>query len=94
MLCLKRAAKISDCPVYCRLALAHEHYLDITTATLVLVVLTLFGALPVYSRGRGAGCPPISSLLTPFEDGDGGVGVLLSCDEAQKNVDKITLEYK
>jgi hypothetical protein len=68
--------------------------LDITTATLVLVVLTLFGALPVYSRGRGAGCPPISSLLTPFEDGDGGVGVLLSCDEAQKNVDKITLEYK
>jgi len=68
--------------------------LDITTATLVLVVLTLFGALPIYSRGRGAGCPRISSLLTPFEDGDEGVGVLLFSDDAQKKVDKITLEYK
>jgi hypothetical protein len=31
MLCLKRAAKISDYPVCCRLAVARQHYLDTTT---------------------------------------------------------------
>jgi hypothetical protein len=52
MLCLKRAAKIADYSVCCRLAVARQHYLDTTTRWWALTLGWVMPRFALLSSGK------------------------------------------